>query len=206
MAGELQPPSAEEAGRELADRLDARGVPYAIGGALSLAQWGIPRGTVDVDLNIWVDPARPTSAAQLLGDLGCELKSSAVIRAFADRGWAYAFYRGVHVDFYLPVREFHAEVLRRRRQRPLLGREAWFLTPEDLAVFKLILYRAKDLADLESLAVLNARSLDAAYVRTWISALAGANDVRVATWDELVAAADRAARLRESGWRPPGEE
>jgi hypothetical protein len=160
MVGEARTSSAEEAGRELADRLEARGVPYAIGGALALAQWGIPRGTIDVDMNIWVDPARPTSAAQLLGDLGCDLKSSSVIRSFTDTGWAYA----------------------------------------------LILYRAKDLADLESLAVLNARSLDAGYVLTWIAALTGANDVRVATWNELTAAAKRAAGLRENGWRPPQEE
>ena len=93
VAGPPDSPGAEEVARELADGLEARGVDYAVGGALGLAQWGVVRGTLDVDLNIWVDPGRPMEAAQLLGDLGCEFQTGAVVREFSDKGWADAAIR-----------------------------------------------------------------------------------------------------------------
>lgn len=197
--------SAEEVARELADALDARGIPYAVGGAMALGQWGVPRGTLDVDLNLWVDPARPTEAAHLIGQLGCQLNSAAVIRSLLDKGWAYAFLHDVHVDFYLPTRDFHASVLARRQRRPLLGRDAWFLSAEDLAVFKLILFRLKDKADLEALLVVRGREMDREYVRTWISRIAGGGDLRLKTWDELVDSA-RAAWISGSGPQDPEGE
>jgi hypothetical protein len=35
----------------LADRLDEDALPYAIGGALALGAWGVPRATSDVDIS-----------------------------------------------------------------------------------------------------------------------------------------------------------
>lgn len=49
---------AAEAAQSLADALHAADIPYAIGGALALAVAGVPRGTADVDLNVFVDAAR----------------------------------------------------------------------------------------------------------------------------------------------------
>ncbi len=196
-------PSAEEVARELADGLEVRGVDYAVGGALALAQWGVIRGTLDVDLNIWVNPDRPAEAAHLLGELGCEFKAGPVVREFVDKGWAYVLWRGVHVDVYLPTSEFHDSVRQRRRRKPLCGRDAWFLSAEDLAVFKMILYRTKDCGDVEALLVIRGREFDRSYAREWLARLAGTSDLRLKTWDELVEQAEEAIRLRESGWRPP---
>jgi hypothetical protein len=201
-----RPASAEEAARELADGLEARRIDYAIGGALALSRYAVPRGTIDVDLNLWVDPGKPADAARLMAELGCELKTGAAIRNFMDRGWAYATYRGVHVDAYLPTRDFHESVRARRVRLPLLGRPAWYLSAEDLAVFKLVIYRAKDLGDLEALLMAAGRSVDRAYVREWLARLTSPADVRLRTWDELSAAAEAALRRRDEGWKPPGEE
>lgn len=197
--------SAELIARELADALEARGVDYAVGGALALAQWGVVRGTFDVDLNIWVDPGRPMEAADLLGQLGCEFKAGAVVREFIDKGWAYVFRSGVHVDVYLPTGEFHESVRQRRQLKPLCGRHAWFLSAEDLAVFKMILYRTKDRGDVESLLVICGREFDRTYSRDCLVRILGPSDLRLKTWDELVAQAESAIRVREAGWNPPLE-
>lgn len=191
------PASAEEAARELVERLEARAIPYAVGGALALNQWAVPRGTKDVDLNLWVDPARPTSTAQLLGAIGCDLKASAVVRSLSERGHAFARLGDVRVDVYVPTHVFHASVLERRRRRPLAGREAWFLSAEDLAVFKLILDRAKDRADVEALAMVGGEEFDRSYVRRWLQKIVGAHDNRLSTWEEIVRRTDAALRLRE---------
>lgn len=195
--------SAEEVAREIADALEARGIDYAVGGAICLGQWGVVRATTDADFNIWVDPAKPTAAAHLIGQLGGEFKASAVIREFTDKGWAWARFHGVHVDFYLPTKDFHESVRARRRKRPLLGRDAWFLSAEDLAVFKLIIFRLSDMGDLSRLLVIRGRDLDRAYVRDWIGRLCGAHDLRVKRWDELVQETEPAVAERENGWIPP---
>jgi hypothetical protein len=197
--------SADEVARELADALEARGIDYAVGGALALAQWGVIRGTLDVDLNLWVDPRRPTEAAHLLADLGCEFKAGAVVRELADKGWAYVSRRGVHVDVYLPTGEFHESVRRRRSRRRICGRDAWFLSAEDLAVFKMVLFRTKDRGDVEALLVICGRDFDRPYARDWLARAVGPSDHRLRTWDEMAAQADAAIRLRESGRTPPLE-
>jgi hypothetical protein len=198
-------PGADEAARELADALESHGVEYAIGGALALAQWGVVRGTHDVDVNLWLDPARPTEAASRVAELGCEFQAAGLIREWRDKGWGYVHFKKVRVDVYLPVMPFHESARARRRRASLLGRGAWFLSPEDLAVFKLILYRTKDRADLEGLLVVRGSEFDRRYVREWICGIAGENDLRVSGWDELTAAADDAIRLRQTGWKPSQE-
>ena len=195
--------SAEDVARELADALEACGVDYAVGGALGLAQWGVIRGTLDVDMNIWLDPGHPMEVADLLHQLGCDFKAGPVVREFTDKRWAYVFRRGVHVDIYLPTSQFHESVRQRRQRKPLCGRDAWFLAPEDLAVFKLIFYRAKDRADVEALLVIRGREFDRQYARGWLERILGPSDLRLKTWDELIIQADAAIHLRESGWSPP---
>jgi hypothetical protein len=44
-----------EAGLALAAAFEAAGISYALDGALAYGIWGIPRATLDVDINIFVD-------------------------------------------------------------------------------------------------------------------------------------------------------
>ncbi len=44
-----------EAAIEIAEALRAAEVPYAIGGALAYAYWGVARATHDVDVNLVVE-------------------------------------------------------------------------------------------------------------------------------------------------------
>ncbi len=203
-----QPSSHDPASvaRELADGFEARGIDYAVGGALALAEWGVARGTTDADLNVWMDPGKPMEVAELLGKLGCEFKPSAVVRGFRDTGLAYVLLHGVHVDIYLPTRDFHASVRARRKRLPLMGRDAWFLSAEDLVVFKLIIFRGKDLVDVEALATARGEALDRAYVRDWLTRIVGPRDLRIQGWDEILQRADAALQRMKEGYRPPFAE
>ncbi len=49
------------------------------------------------------------------------------------------------------------------------GESVWFLSAEALAVFKLLFFRPKDLADLERLVAVQGRALDRAYVRALLA-------------------------------------
>ena len=50
--------------------LDEAGVAHAFGGALALAYYAEPRATVDIDVNVFVDPASYTQVLAALGPLG----------------------------------------------------------------------------------------------------------------------------------------
>jgi hypothetical protein len=47
--------------RRLAAALDARQQEYAFGGAIALGYWAQPRGTVDVDLTLFLPPDKPSA-------------------------------------------------------------------------------------------------------------------------------------------------
>ncbi len=54
------PPNAVTVARQLAAKLDERGQEYALGGAISLGFWGAPRGTLDVDITLYLPPDKPS--------------------------------------------------------------------------------------------------------------------------------------------------
>lgn len=57
LVSEAKPPTdAAAVAGELAERLTSRHQEYALGGAIALGYWGVPRGTVDVDLTLYVPP------------------------------------------------------------------------------------------------------------------------------------------------------
>ena len=92
-----------------------------------------------------------------------------------------------------PAIPLYASALARRREAPLDGRPAWFLSPEDLGTFKMLFFRTKDLLDVERLVAFAGKEFDRAYVRTWLVDLVGAGDERIARWDRLLADVDAAA-------------
>lgn len=69
----------------------------------------------------------------------------------------------------------------------MLDQEAWFLSAESVAVFKMLFFRSKDIADIERLIAVRRGQHDRAYVRRWLVAMMGEGDERVGRWDALVA-------------------
>jgi hypothetical protein len=178
--------SAVEAGQVLASALERAGIPYAIGGALALAVAGVPRGTADVDINVFVDEQRLDDVVGVLVASGVEVNATdAKARAQRD-GMFIGRWDGMRIDVFLPSIPFASEAERGRiRVRDDSGWEGWFLSAEALTVFKLLFFRGKDLVDLERLVAVRPE-LDAAYVRRWLVDMMGEGDARVQRWDEIV--------------------
>lgn len=181
--------SAAEIARDLADTLEGRGIPYAIGGALALGFYAVPRATVDVDVNIFVSPVGELDRAlEALATAGFipDDDPATLLRHAREEGQFRGTVAEMRVDVFVPAIPFYAELETRRRQVVLLGRTLWILAPDDLVVLKMMFFRRKDLADVEAVLRDQGATLDRESVRRKLCELAGETDERVRAWDELV--------------------
>jgi hypothetical protein len=179
--------SAADAAQLLADALEAANLPYAIGGALALAIAGVPRGTADVDINVFVGEERLDEVIGALASLGVEInRPDAAARASRD-GMFIGRWDGMRIDVFLPSIPFALEAQKTRiRIVDDSGWSGWFLSAEAVCVFKLLFFRGKDLVDLERLVAVRPE-LDSGYVRRWIVDMMGDADPRTKRWDEITA-------------------
>jgi hypothetical protein len=172
------------AANDVAEALELAGFDYAIGGALALAYWGVPRATVDVDVGVAAEPMQLPELFSALKRAGCEIDEQRAQEA-AMRGDFGCRARGVRVDIFLPVLPLARSALERRVQVPFGERALFIVTAEDAALFKLLFGRTKDFADLERLLAVQGERLDFAYLDRWVSALFSAADVRSTKYREL---------------------
>ncbi|WP_026911848.1 hypothetical protein [Patulibacter minatonensis] len=163
--------------------LDAAEVPHAFGGAI--AYWTLdPRGTSDIDVNIFVPAEDNGPALSALPD-GIDLPDGASA-TIADDGQMRLWWDGTPVDVFFDYAPVHAEAGRYRRIVPFAGGETPVLGPEELVVFKVVGDRTKDWADIE--AVVAAGTVDLSIVRTLLHEMVGDDDPRL---DRLVEAERR---------------
>jgi hypothetical protein len=181
----MLPSDAFEAAMTIAEAFEERGVSYAIGGAHAYGQYGIPRATNDVDVNVFVAPDGLTPVFDALRMVGVTVDEAAA-RAAAERdGLAVLHFGPFRVDLFTPSIAFSWEAERTRVRHVIEGASVWFLSAEALCVFKLLFFRGKDIVDLERLIAVSGDTLDATYVRRWLVDMMGADDQRVVTWDRL---------------------
>lgn len=178
---------AAETGRAIADALRAAGIPHALGGALALGVAGVPRGTRDVDVNVFSGPEELPRVIAALRGLGIAIDASAAIARAERDGMFVGTWDGMRIDVFVPSIPFSIEADRTAIEIEVDGWRGRFLSAEAIAVFKLLFFRGKDLVDLERLVAVRAGRLDTAYVRRWIVEMMGETDPRVVRWDEVVA-------------------
>lgn len=179
--------SAADAARAIADLLERRGYEYAIGGALALGVAGVPRGTIDVDINVFIAQSDVESLARTLTELGIEIDIEAAVARSERDGMFVGVWDGMRIDVFVPSIPFsHEAEAHRIRVTAKDGWTGFFLSAEAVSVFKLLFFRGKDVVDLERLVAVRGEDLDSAYVRRWVVEMMGEDDVRVTRWDEIV--------------------
>jgi hypothetical protein len=162
---------------ELHRALAAAGVPHAFGGALALA-WCTrrARGTIDVDVNVFVPPDRAPEVLAVL-PAGVAWGKEDVARIAAE-GQVRLWWGTTPVDLFFSTTDFHDRAATRARLEPFLDGELPFLSCRDLAVFKAFFDRTRDWADLEEMAA--AGTLDVEGVLGVLVRYLGGEDRRVA--------------------------
>jgi hypothetical protein len=178
-------PDAASVAITLAKRLDALGHDYALGGAIALAFWGLPRSTVDVDVTVFMRTDQSSQCAWMLQEIGCEFPAAKAIESLRRDGFCRVTFAGLNVDVFLPIVPFYETARARRKKVPLAGQSISIWDAETLAVFKMMFFRRKDLADVEQILRTQGTALDGAWVRERLVELYGPRDPRVSEWDGL---------------------
>jgi hypothetical protein len=143
------------------DALAAASLPHAFGGAIALAYCvEEPRGTRDLDVNIFCDAGDATRVLGALPD-GVVITEADVAAVERD-GQKRLFWDGVPIDVFLNNLPLHDAVADAVVWVSLEGREVPILDCASLAVFKSLFDRTKDWADLEAIAVATPEDIEAA--------------------------------------------
>ncbi|MBW3668944.1 MAG: hypothetical protein KY443_06990 [Actinobacteria bacterium] len=152
--------------------LDAAAIPHAFGGAIALAYCTAdPRGTTDLDVNVFVPP---TESERVLAALPDEVAVRPEDRLVLARdGQVRLWWARTPLDVFLDVHEFHTAVARGVRLVPFEGIDIPVLDCVGLAVFKAMFSRGKDWVDIE--AMVDAASLDVPAAAGWLERILGAD-------------------------------
>jgi hypothetical protein len=170
---------------ELHRRLASAGIPHAFGGAIALAYWTLePRGTRDIDLNLFVPATEAEGALAALPEAVARDENTGA--KIAADGQVRLWWDDTPIDLFFSYEPLHELAARNVRTVPFEGEEIPVLGPVELAVFKAIFDRTRDWADIE--AMLAAGNLDADSVRDLLVGLVGGDDKRISRLDEALRA------------------
>ena len=157
------------------DALAKAGLAHAFGGAIALGYCTLePRGTRDLDLNVFVAPERVTEVFAALPE-GVTVTALNVEQAERD-GQVRVWWDDTPIDVFLDVLPLHGEIAREVRRVPFAGRTIPVLGCDALAVFKAMFDRTRDWADIE--AMVDAKALDFELVTQRIRQLDGEDSLR----------------------------
>ena len=168
---------------ELHKALATAGIPHAFGGAVALAYWTLePRGTRDIDLNLFVRATEAEPALVALPDAVARDEDTAA--AIARDGQVRLWWGNTPIDLFFSYEPLHEAAAHNLRMVPFEGEEIPVLGPVELAVFKAMFDRTRDWADIE--AMLGAGNLDVDALRERLGGLLGAGDERLARLEEAL--------------------
>jgi hypothetical protein len=171
----------------LAARLEDARCDYAIGGAIALGFWAEPRGTLDVDLTLYLPLDDPHRCMRLLEQIGCSFDRRRTEETLREHTFCQVEFSGMRIDVFLPMSSFYEAAKERRRKVPLGNAHAFIWDAETLCVFKMMFFRRKDLTDVEAVLRAHGDALDRQWIETSLIDLYGPRDPRIGQWRELLA-------------------
>lgn len=158
------------------DSLAEAGLAHAFGGAIALAYCvEEPRGTRDLDVNIFIDASKAESVLASL-PRGVRVRKKDVAKVKRD-GQARLDWDGTPIDVFLNNIPLHEAVASSVVWVRLEGREVPVLDCASLVIFKAFFDRTKDWADIEAVAIATPEDIEGA--ATTIADLLGEDDPAV---------------------------
>jgi hypothetical protein len=165
------------------DSLTEAGLSHAFGGAVALAYCvEEPRGTRDLDVNIFVDSTKAESVLATLPK-GIRVRKKDIAKVRRD-GQARLDWGGTPIDVFLNNIPLHEAVAGSVVWVQLEGRDVPVLDCASLTIFKAFFDRTKDWADIEAIAIATPEDIEGA--AETIADLVGEDDPAVEKLKALV--------------------
>lgn len=163
---------------------DAARLPHAFGGAIALAYCAQePRGTRDIDVNVYVGLDR---VGEALDALPAAVTVEETHRAQARRdGQVRVWWEETPIDLFFETHSFHRETAKDVTVVPFEGKEIPVLGCEALIVFKAMFNRTKDWADIEE--IVGGGGATGREALAWLRSLMGPSDPVVVRLEGLLA-------------------
>ena len=157
---------------EMAAALNELHFDYMLIGGLAVGLWGEPRGTLDVDLTLWVEPEQFESTLEMLAARYQLRNPRAVETARRSRVLAVRASNGIAVDLLFAAWPLEKQALGRAVVREVSGVKVRVAPIDYLLFLKLISDRPKDLTDAEVLLRRHRNSVDLGWLRRQLASLA----------------------------------
>jgi hypothetical protein len=145
----------------VAEVLERANIPYIITGALAVACYGVPRATADVDMIV----PRGANADSLISHarsagFGFDKRAKRVKQVLMRGGVATLTLPEEEFSVHLISRDGASDLIKRARFFKIYGKELPVISPEDLIVEKLLVWRGVDLTDVARIIVSQWKKLD----------------------------------------------
>ena len=164
--------------------LNGGGYNYILIGGIAASTIGEARVTVDVDVDIVIRKEDLPDFLNKAKKAGFNVPVKKCIESAKQMGIFKISSGDYHIDFIIASTDLETQACARRKTIRLHGFKAFFPTPEDLILLKLIPGRAKDIADVEGLIARHGNKLDMEYLKSWATKLCDeAQDMRI--WQTL---------------------
>lgn len=155
------------------DSLAEAGLAHGFGGAIALAYCvEEPRGTRDLDVNIFADASKAESVLASMPP-GVRVRKKDIAKIIRD-GQARLDWDGTPIDVFLNNIPLHDAVARSVVWVRLEGRDIPVLDCASLVVFKALFDRTRDWADIEAIAIATPEDIEGAAAA--IAELVGEDD------------------------------
>lgn len=165
--------------------LAAGDVPHAFGGAIALAYYATPRGTHDIDINVFLPASSLVAVLECLVPHGVEPPTKAQ-RRFERDEQIRLWWDRTPIDLFFSYTELHAACVERQKKVPFGAERLPILSAEDLAIFKVLFARDKDWRDLDEMLFAQGRDFDEDYALGWLARILAPSDERLLRFRVLV--------------------
>lgn len=154
------------------DAFDQAGLRHAFGGAIALAYCTTePRGTRDIDVNVFLVPDRSEEVLDALPD-GITITANDRKTARRD-GQVRIMWEDTPLDLFFETHSFHREIVKGVVEVPFEGTTIPILGCDALIVFKAMFNRTRDWADIEEMIAAGTEGREAL---NWLRHLVGESD------------------------------
>jgi len=160
--------------------LNKENYEYIVIGGVAAGLLGEPRMTGDVDIDILLKKEEVPLFLNKAKRAGFKCNAATCRRKASATGTFQIQHGAFHIDFIIASIALEKEAFRRKQAVRLYNIKAFFPTPEDLILLKIIPGRPQDLLDAERIVARQRKHLDVRYLERWAQALSDeAEDARI---------------------------